>query len=761
MKGSEIKMTEKVNAYKINDDEDLREFFKSVLEALQKEDCLYYVNPEQPEVKIPLSLPSPPLSERDITYLLVISNLLQKADNDEIKIANMNEVIAKLNTMKFTSGKESTKTILGEDDKDKDSDKKSEGNEDPKTDTGEKKSAHARRTEGFMGRTYGRLPIVPLYGPDARYDLDSIEPPLDPYGNPMEFVEAIHSRFETEVIQRPMFINVEVFDLKYRYVDKETGKYEYVIIKGRNPLFEKSHLTPSLGSYLLVQKYWLNMPINTISDALKYRGLNLSRQTITDWSLRLAEEKFVPLVVFMFYVLLTQGIIHVDETTVTVLDEAGKENTQKSYIFQFSSCKNCPEKIVLFQYSPDRKASTPEELLHDFVGVLVCDAYKGYAHVGNIYRAFCLLHARRNFVDALGTIPKNKRKDTKAYEFIELFNEIFKKESEFQGMTPEDRKAARERNIRPLMDKLFELCETLAPKLDDRNKKLKEAVNYLLNNRKEFTEFFNNGLIPLHNMVAERNFKRIAKFRHNSLFFGSPRGANAGMILFSIIETAIANGLNPEAYINYVLERMPDRAEALTKEFIASLMPWNEEVKKHCKMPEYNEETMKRFNELEKMNKEKNEKAAQKRMEKEGKNVMTSDQNEAPEETKPEEKIPEESEAQSTDTKETDHTVLTKEEFDKAAEEIRKSVLERKQQEQDNSLCEGNEKGADAKMSKAKKKRRQTDTLPNKQVLLSNVATVWLDNPEVIPPDNETDEFLDQEVFIMPETGKRAELEFS
>ena len=598
-------LTNKKNQYKLSPEKE--KFCKEVLDKVRELGLCNPVSGEKVEI------PSGPFNETYYDFCLMLDIFVKvfeelKKDAEHLDLTNK-----KYARMLFSSQKESTSVIAPEaeeSDKDKKSDSgnsRTECNENSGNGKGQvnsigrKEDGHSRRSEDQMARAFGALPMTSEELPE--------DWPMDSEGNPMELVQVKHERYEVEMIVTPRYRIVDHQLLVFRSSNMINGEYEYKSFPPKPALISRSVLSPELIAHLICLKYRDHIPNNQIENILREEGINVGRNTITEWQKQVTEKKLVILFLHMFLDLITQGLIHVDETTLLVLNETLKANDAKSYAYLYSSCKQARHQIRLYDYQPDRQGKNAEENLYGFIGYLITDAATWYGGVDNVIRCLCLLHARRNFVDALPS-DKSTAHKSKEFEFVKIFNEIFKFEETFSNMTAEERKAAREKDIRPLMNELKELCDKTLESCTSEG--LKKAINYTLNNWEGLTAFFNNGNIPLHNMIVERGMKTISQFRHTSLFFGSPEGARLGMIDFSIVETAKANGLSPERYLTYVLKHMCGDDFPTDWDSVEKLMPWNPEVKEACKLPEMNEETVEKFTENAKKNKEKNAKQLKK-----------------------------------------------------------------------------------------------------------------------------------------------------
>jgi len=234
--------------------------------------------------------------------------------------------------------------------------------------------------------------------------------------------------------------------------------------------------------------------------------------------------------------------------------------------------------VVLFHYAPSRGGEVAEELVGGFTGYLQTDGYVGYNALGkrpDIIHLGCLAHVRRKFHDVIKAAGKKniKKKGGTAQTVLDLIGKVYKKEKQARRKesTPDEILAMRKNEIKPLLDKikniLIDRKATTPPK-----SLLGQAISYALGQWSRIEVYLNHpGLTPDNN-AAENAIRPFAVGRKNWLFAGSPRGAMASAAIYSLIETAKANGLNPHQYLLYVFEKLP---HASSEQDIRALLPQN------------------------------------------------------------------------------------------------------------------------------------------------------------------------------------------
>jgi hypothetical protein len=277
--------------------------------------------------------------------------------------------------------------------------------------------------------------------------------------------------------------------------------------------------------------------------------------------------------------LLRQGrVIHADETPLQVLRESGRENDQQSYMWVF--CGGPPDKpVIWFRYAPSRGGHIPREvLLGEHPGAdpparfyLQSDGYGAYSAVAAeaavLGHAGCWAHVRRKFVDAAGA----RKNPGAAHEMLGLIAKLYAVERRIRGLDPDTRKAERAERSAPILDAIKAWLDRKVTQALPKGL-LGQAIAYTLGQWPLLTTFLQNGHLEIDNNIAENAIRPFVVGRKNWLFSGSPRGAETSALLYSLIETAKANHLEPWAYLTYLFEHLP---AARTPQAVEALLPHN------------------------------------------------------------------------------------------------------------------------------------------------------------------------------------------
>jgi transposase len=345
----------------------------------------------------------------------------------------------------------------------------------------------------------------------------------------------------------------------------------------------KSNASPGLLAYIVIAKFCDGLPLYRLEKMFPRIGVTLPRATMANWMIRcggLVE----PLIAKMHAAQMAHDIIQMDETTVQVLKEKGRAPQSQSYMWvRRGGPPDGP--VILFDYEPSRGASVPARLLEDFQGILQTDGYEGYAAVakrvtpeaGNkpdIIWVGCLAHARRKFDEALKA-QKKKGRGGLAKQGFDFIRRIYRVEREARerGLDAESRKALRDEKARPVWDEMRQWLDNVRGQAPAKSLTGK-ALNYLDKQWPRLVRSLDDGRIEVDNNLCENAIRPFVMGRKAWLFADTPAGATASARLYSLIETAKANGLEPYAYLRRVFEELP-AAIADDDDAITRLLPWN------------------------------------------------------------------------------------------------------------------------------------------------------------------------------------------
>jgi hypothetical protein len=228
--------------------------------------------------------------------------------------------------------------------------------------------------------------------------------------------------------------------------------------------------------------------------------------------------------------------------------------------------------IVLYEYQPNRRAEHPKLFLENFSGYLHADGYEGYHDLSdNIKVVGCFAHARRKFDEAIKSLPKKDQFDSAAMIGKKFCDKLFSLERDFAELTAKERFQKRQELSKPVFDQFYEWLSKFNP---PPKTGLYTAVIYAKNQRQYLERYLEDGRLEISNNRAERSIKPFVVGRKNWLFENTPRGAKASAIMFSIIETAKENSLNPYKYLTYIFENAPNWDIRSNVNNLERLLPW-------------------------------------------------------------------------------------------------------------------------------------------------------------------------------------------
>lgn len=333
-----------------------------------------------------------------------------------------------------------------------------------------------------------------------------------------------------------------------------------------------SFATPEAISYIMTQKFVMGAPLYRQEQEMNRKGIQLSRQTMSNWILSATEDYLTPVYQRLHEELLKRKVLHADETTLQVLHEPGKEPQSDSYMWLYRTSGDTDKPIVLYEYQPGRGADHPKAFLKGFKGYLHTDGYAGYHDLGeDITVVGCWTHARRKFDEAMKALPKGKAKGSSASQGLAYCNLLFEIEQGLAEKTAEERHNQRLKQAKPVLDAMLAWANsrTAAPK-----SALGKALHYLKEQWPYLTNYLKDGRLELSNNRAERSIKPFVIDRKNFLFANTPKGAKGSALMFSLIQTAIENGLDPYRYLTWLL-KTSNKADMNDLEVVESLLPWN------------------------------------------------------------------------------------------------------------------------------------------------------------------------------------------
>ena len=431
-------------------------------------------------------------------------------------------------------------------------------------------TGHSRRRRGKRAPLPEHLPRV-----EVLHELPEAER-VCPYDG------AVLEAFGEDVCEQYDVVPAKVQVLRHRRVKYRCPCCEGRLLTAPTPAqpISKSQASPGLLAFVATSKYVDGLPLYRLSKQFERIGAQLPRQTLARWMVQ-SGDVVVPLINLLRERMLEGATIHCDETTVQVLEEPGKAAQSTSYMWvQATGTGETP--VVLFDYDPTRSGKVPRRLLEGFQGYLQTDAYAGYNRAVDELRlvaVLCMAHARRHFVDALKALGLNPNKlpakpPDKARRLltaIRYFRTLYTIERRIRARPPEERYAVRQAEAAPVLERFHRWAMDTRPKVAPKTG-LGKALAYLLEHWDGLTRYLDDGRLEIDNNRVENALRPFVTGRKGWLFSATVEGASASARLYSLVETAKANDLEPYAYLRHVLTWLP-RAESVDD--IDALLPWN------------------------------------------------------------------------------------------------------------------------------------------------------------------------------------------
>ena len=376
------------------------------------------------------------------------------------------------------------------------------------------------------------------------------------------------------------FVPAEV-EVEEHHIGVYASKTDEHMIKADHPkaLLHGSLVSPSLAAAVINGKYVNAVPLYRLEQEFQRYGLQITRQNMANWCIRLGEEYLSVLYDRLHKGLYSYHVIQADETPVLV-NHDGRKAGSKSWMWVYRSGHLYhDQQIVLYEYQQTRNASHPREFLKGYDGICVTDGYQVYhtleKEMEELTIAGCWVHCRRRFDEALKLIPRSYQKESEVFLLMKQIQAIYREEGKLDNLSPDERLKQRQAVVRPLVDAFFAYLKTIKV---SRKDKFGDAVSYALNQEKYLRVFLRDGEVPIDNNASERAIRGFCIGKKNWQMIDTLNGAKTSAIIYSVVETAKANNLKPFDYVQYLLEEIPKHMDDKDRSFLEDLLPWSEKL---------------------------------------------------------------------------------------------------------------------------------------------------------------------------------------
>ena len=482
----------------------------------------------------------------------------QQAQIEELKrrLDHMNEVFANAQRARFGQSSEKASYVLPEDqmclfnETEKCQDHKAE---EPTVETFTV-NAHTRKKKKTIDEMAKNLPVE-----EVLLELSEDQRICGKCGGTFKPIGKKFVRHELQIIPRQAKL-LAYYTVTYAcdHCEKDTRFAHIANVKPPVPLMKHSLASPSSVADIMAKKYADGLPLARQEKIWAREGEQLSRATMANWGIQCTQTWLKPLYKHMKQQLLAQSVIHADETVVQVLKEDEKPATPESRMWLYASGERSEMPVRIFEYQPDRSGKRPESFLKGFTGCLIMDGYAGYNQVAKVTQCGCWAHARRKWREAM---PDGATvKTSKAAVGYQYCNKLFTLEKKCADQKAKYRREYRQNIILPVLGEYFCWLDTLE-----------------------------HGDVPISNNLAENAIRPFVVGRKNWLFCDTVKGAESSAIMYSLVETAKANGIDPYHYLFYTLSVLPYFGKSPSHERLETLMPWADEVQQR-----YNEKLQSR-----------------------------------------------------------------------------------------------------------------------------------------------------------------------
>ena len=388
----------------------------------------------------------------------------------------------------------------------------------------------------------------------------------------------------TEIIyHEPSLERIEYVATTYKCPNTHDDESSIIVKDKATPaLIPGSYVSSGLAAHVMYAKYVMANPLYRQEQDFLHLGAKISRATMANWIITCSKLYFEPMYDYLHRKLLERKYLMADETPIQVLKEPDRRPQSKSYVWVVRTGEDGEVPIILFNYTETRKGSNAADFLKNAADgyYLMTDGYKGYNKVPSANRCACWAHIRRYWLRA---IPKGHEKDFThpAVQGLLYCDKLFEYERKYieKGLSIKQTYKRRLKDQEPVIDAFLAWLDGLSPKTGDS---IIKAINYTNGCRPYLKNYLKDGACSLSNNLSENTIRPIVVGRKNWLFSDSQDGADASMKVYSIVESAKANDIDPLKYLTYLLDNRP--SADMSDDDFERLAPWSNETRKACEL---------------------------------------------------------------------------------------------------------------------------------------------------------------------------------
>lgn len=391
-----------------------------------------------------------------------------------------------------------------------------------------------------------------------------------------------HETIRTELVFTPAKLErVEYIATTYGCPEcRETEEPQFIKDEGNPALIPGGYASSSLVAHIMYGKYAQALPLYRQEKDFELLGVSISRTTMANWIITCSQNYLKPVYDYFHRLLLKRHFLMADETPIQVLKEPDRRPQSKSYIWLMRSGEDRLPAIILYHYTETRAGEHAAGFLEGMEDgtYVMADGYSGYNKLKKIRRCCCYAHIRRYLIEA---IPSGHDKDYShpAVQGVLYCNKLFEYERIYQakGLSYTQIYNRRLKDEKPVVEGFLRWLDTQRP---EKGSRMDRAVTYIRNRKDTLMTYLEDGRCSLSNNPSENSIRPVTLGRKNWLFSDSQDGANASMIVYTMVEMAKAHGIHPYRYVKYLLDSRPG-TNTTDREF-ENLAPWSEMARIEC-----------------------------------------------------------------------------------------------------------------------------------------------------------------------------------